>query len=52
MAEGKVICSHCNYGFVPKTGKAPQRCPYCDRTGTLQKSKQMQDWIDEAEGED
>ncbi len=46
MAD-KVICSNCNYNFIPRTGKIPPRCPYCDKTGTLQKSKKVQDWLDE-----
>lgn len=49
MADSQVNCSSCNYKFVPKTGKLPQRCPYCDRVGTLQKAKQMQDWLDEVD---
>ena len=28
-------CKMCNYKFVPKTGKMPDRCPYCSKTGGL-----------------
>jgi hypothetical protein len=44
-------CEHCNYKFEPKGGIIPKKCPYCDREGTLQKSKSMQDWIDEVNSE-
>lgn len=48
----EVICSNCNYKFSPKTGVFPKRCPYCDKVGTLQKSKQMQDFLDEVSSDD
>ncbi|MBN2454272.1 hypothetical protein JXB11_01875 [Candidatus Woesearchaeota archaeon] len=44
------ICSNCNYKFEPK-GKVPNKCPYCDKEGTLSKSKSMQEWIDEVSDE-
>jgi hypothetical protein len=43
-------CEYCNYKFEPK-GAVPTKCPYCDREGTLKKSKSMQDWIDEVKDE-
>ncbi|MBI2142641.1 hypothetical protein HYU15_04110 [Candidatus Woesearchaeota archaeon] len=43
----KLHCTNCNYQFTPKTGKMPSRCPYCDKSGTVEKVKQMQEWIDE-----
>ncbi len=43
----KLHCSNCSYQFTPKTGKAPQRCPYCSKEGCLEKAKEMQDLIDE-----
>ncbi len=47
MANEKLYCTSCNYQFVPKTDKMPDKCPYCDRPGTLEKVKQMQDLIDD-----
>ncbi len=47
MPTIKLYCTSCSYQFVPKTGKMPTRCPYCDRTGTVEKASQMQDIIDE-----
>lgn len=43
----KLYCTNCNYQFVPKTDNMPARCPYCDKTGTLEKATQAQDFIDE-----
>lgn len=43
----KLYCTSCNYQFVPKTDKLPDKCPYCDRAGTLEKATQAQDLIDE-----
>ncbi|MBI1969099.1 hypothetical protein HYS48_00255 [Candidatus Woesearchaeota archaeon] len=25
----RYICRKCNYQFTPKTGKIPNKCPYC-----------------------
>ena len=47
MPLGKLYCTSCNYQFVPKTDKMPNRCPYCDKIGTVEKVAQMQDLIDE-----
>lgn len=47
MITGKLYCTSCNYQFVPKTEKTPNRCPYCDKVGTIEKVAQMQDLIDE-----
>ena len=43
----KLYCTSCNYQFVPKTGKMPDRCPYCDKTGTVEKVAEVQDIIDD-----
>ena len=51
MPDTTVTCTGCNYKFAPKTGKVPARCPYCDKVGTLQKAKQMQDWLDEVDSD-
>jgi predicted Zn-ribbon and HTH transcriptional regulator len=51
MAE-KLFCTSCNYTFKPRvSGKAPSRCPYCDKERTLEPVKSMQEWIDEVETE-
>ena len=47
----KLYCTSCNYQFVPKTDKTPNRCPYCDKLGTIEKANQMQDLIDEVSRE-
>ena len=47
----KLRCNMCDYQFSPKTGKAPNKCPYCDRIGTLEKVKDMQDLINEVSEE-
>ena len=47
MALPKLYCTSCNYQFVPKTEKVPDRCPYCDRLGTVEKVMQMQDLLDD-----
>ena len=47
MMTGKLYCTNCNYQFTPKTGHVPNRCPYCDKTGTIEKVMQMQDLIDD-----
>ncbi|MBT5023350.1 hypothetical protein HOK51_08785 [Candidatus Woesearchaeota archaeon] len=28
-------CMNCNYRFVPKSNRAPTRCPYCSTEGKL-----------------
>ncbi len=43
----KLHCTNCNYEFTPKSGKIPLKCPYCDKTETIEKVKEMQEWIDE-----
>ena len=43
----KLNCTNCNYQYTPKSEKIPARCPYCDKTGTVEKVKEMQEWIDE-----
>ena len=48
---GKLYCTSCNYQFVPKTDKTPNRCPYCDKLGTIEKASQMQDLIDDVSRE-
>jgi predicted RNA-binding Zn-ribbon protein involved in translation (DUF1610 family) len=47
MTEGKLYCTSCNYQFVPKTGKVPDSCPYCEKKGGIEKTKQVQDLINE-----
>ncbi len=47
MVLPKLYCTSCNYQFVPKTEKVPNRCPYCDRLGTVEKVMQMQDLLDD-----
>ncbi len=49
----KYFCTKCSYTFRPKvTGKVPDRCPYCDKKGVIEKVKSMQEWIDEVETTD
>ena len=43
-------CTNCNYKFEPR-GKTPHKCPYCDKEGTLEKTKSIQDFIDEVDSE-
>ncbi len=40
-------CTSCNYLFEPKAEKVPEMCPYCSKTGVLEKNKSAQDWLDE-----
>jgi len=47
MANITLYCNSCGYKFAPKTGKFPKACPYCSKEGTLEKAKQMQDYLDE-----
>ena len=47
MGLPKLYCTSCNYQFVPKTEKVPDRCPYCDKLGTVEKVMQMQDLLDD-----
>ena len=47
MVLPKLYCTSCNYQFVPKTEKVPNRCPYCDKLGTVEKVMQMQDLLDD-----
>lgn len=47
----KLYCTNCNYQFAPKTDKMPNRCPYCDKLGTIEKASQMQDLIDDVSRE-
>lgn len=43
-------CAGCKYSFELKDDKPmPKRCPYCAREGTLGRTKQMQEWIDDVE---
>lgn len=48
----RMICTNCQYSFVPRIeSKIPERCPYCDKEGTLHPVKSMQEWIDEVSKE-
>jgi predicted Zn-ribbon and HTH transcriptional regulator len=40
-------CTSCNYLFDQKTAKEPNICPYCSKSGVLEKNKSAQDWVDE-----
>lgn len=44
----KYGCASCNYQFTPKKDKTPLLCPFCGKTGTVEKIKLMQEFIDEA----
>lgn len=44
----KLHCTACNYKFIPKN-VIPKACPYCGKLGTLIRSKDMQDWINEVD---
>ena len=49
MQELKLNCTNCGYKFAPKaSGKTPERCPYCNKPETLEKTKTAQDYLDEA----
>ncbi len=48
----KLTCTSCNYQYTPKNPKIPDRCPYCSKPGTVEKVKEMQEWIDEFDGKD
>lgn len=48
----KLYCTSCNYQFEPKTEKVPNRCPYCNKVGSIEKASQMQDFIDEVSRQD
>lgn len=43
----KLKCENCNYQYETTKEVVPKKCPYCDKIGTLTKSKSMQDYIDE-----
>jgi predicted Zn-ribbon and HTH transcriptional regulator len=43
----KVQCVDCSYAFTAKESRLPKRCPYCSKEGSVQRIKQMQEWIDE-----
>ncbi|MFT4309025.1 MAG: hypothetical protein ACMXYL_00890 [Candidatus Woesearchaeota archaeon] len=45
----KVQCVDCSYQFRAKPEKLPKRCPYCSKAGSVQRIKQMQEWIDEVD---
>ena len=47
LAMVKLYCTNCGYMFNVKTLKLPDRCPYCDKTGSIKESKSAQDFIDE-----
>ncbi|MBI2134125.1 hypothetical protein HYU11_05600 [Candidatus Woesearchaeota archaeon] len=48
----KVHCTNCNYQYSPRSGKMPSKCPYCDKQGSIEKIKEMQQWIDEIADEE
>ncbi len=48
----KLHCTNCNYQFTPRSGKVPVKCPYCDRQGSVEKIKEVQEWLDEITGEE
>jgi Zn finger protein HypA/HybF involved in hydrogenase expression len=49
MALLDLECERCSYRFSAKD--APQKCPYCDKVGTIRKVQTAQDLIDEAVSE-
>lgn len=49
----KYFCTNCKYSFTPKSNSPlPNRCPYCDKKGTIEPVKTMQEWLDEVQVED
>ena len=47
----KLICNNCGYQYESAQERLPSKCPYCDKPGTLQRTKNMQDLIDEVSEE-
>ncbi len=35
MIMAQYICKMCNYQFIPRSGKVPTKCPYCEGVNTL-----------------
>lgn len=42
-----LYCTNCGYKFTPKTEAMPENCPYCNKPETLEKLRNMQDYLDE-----
>ena len=47
----KLTCLNCDYRFDSSQAKIPAKCPYCDKEGTIEAAKEMQDLIDEVSAE-